>query len=590
MVSKTFDNKKIIGRGPNPNLKCAKCNRLGHTIERCYEIVGYPPGWVKRSNNFVNKPVVNHNVVSNSGSSQLPFSTEQITKLMSLINDNSVGGSACSNMAGTFVNFNTFFNSNFDKFFNSNATKTSPNVNLGWIIDSGATQHMTGSSKGLLNTVDVSDLNMTVSHPNGTLAKIDKIGNLRLSNNITLFGVLIVPEYCVSLLSVHKLSKDSKLFVGFDESNCYIQDLSIMKNVGTGKECAGLYLFDSGQGIKVNLSDYLSHNVWHNKLGHPANQVLKVLKNKVCSGIEPVNIFCEVCHRAKQTREPFPLSEHKSSVLGDLVHLDLWGPYKITSKEGFKYFLTIVDGYTRAVWVYLLKSKDEVFDVFQSFVNIVHTQFGKCVKIIRNDNGTEFVNNKMDLLCNSKGILHQTTCVYTPQQNGIVERKHRHLLNVARSLLFQSGVPLNMWSDCILTATYIINRLPSSVLSGKFPFEMIFGCEPKLSHLRVFGCLCFATILNETDKFSSRSEKCIFVGYSNSKKGYKLFSLDRKTILFSRDVKFYEKVFPFKSNIAANDSESDTHDLNHINFFDSVYKKPNTSQSLQWSRLLKWFF
>ncbi|GJX41687.1 ribonuclease H-like domain-containing protein [Tanacetum coccineum] len=114
----------------------------------------------------------------------------------------------------------------------------------------------------------------------------------------------------------------------------------------------------------------------------------------------------------------------------------------------------------------------------------------------------------MTELFNSLGIIHQTSCAYTPQQNGIDERKHKHLLNVARSLLFQSGIPLNMWTECVLTAAYLINRLSSSVLNGKSPFELVYGFKPKLSHLRSFGCLCFSSVLNNSDKFSAKSKKC----------------------------------------------------------------------------------
>jgi len=97
---------------------------------------------------------------------------------------------------------------------------------------------------------------------------------------------------------------------------------------------------------------------------------------------------------------------------------------------------------------------------------------------------------------------------------------------------FQSCIPLENWGDTILTAAYLINRTPSSVLKGKSRFEMIYGHSPNLSHLRVFGCLCFAAKLNQNDKFGSKSEKCVFVGYSHVKKGYKVFSLENNSVFF----------------------------------------------------------
>ena len=112
--------------------------------------------------------------------------------------------------------------------------------------------------------------------------------------------------------------------------------------------------------------------------------------------------------------------------------------------------------------------------------------------------------------------------------------------------MFQGGIPLVFWSECVLTACYMINRLPSSVLNGKSPFSLVYGREPNLSHLRSFGCLCFAVILKGSDKFSEKAEKCVLIGYASGKKAYKLLSLENRSVLYSRDVKFYETVFPFK--------------------------------------------
>ncbi|GJZ77445.1 ribonuclease H-like domain-containing protein [Tanacetum coccineum] len=397
-AAKTFNNNKKqynnnsnnftrgtssnVNRGPNPNLNCKHCGKIGHTVDSL-----------------------------SSG-----FTSEQIQKLLNLINDKSTG-SIHANMTG------------WDSFFNGN------------IIDSGANQHLIGSISGMVNVVDISDLKITIGHPNGTLAVISHVGNLKLANNVMLYDVLVVLGYCVSLLSVNKLIRDSKMFVGFDENKCYIQDLKRERILGTGSESGGLYLFDViksnciGQSNMV-MSFHVSKLLWHNILDHPADQVLYVLKNDLNMSDNTFMPICEIFQRAKQTREPFPLSDHKSKTLDELVHLDLWGPYKVHSKEGYRYFLTIVDDYSRAVLVYLVKTKDEVFDVFVSFINLIHNQFNIKIKTVRSDNGTEFVNKKMFDMFSELGILHQTSCSHTPQQNGIAERKHRHLLNVARSLMF----------------------------------------------------------------------------------------------------------------------------------------------------------
>lgn len=152
----------------------------------------------------------------------------------------------------------------------------------------------------------------------------------------------------------------------------------------------------------------------------------------------------------------------------DLIHLDLWGPYPTKTYNGYSYFLTIVDDFSRATWTYLLKARSNALDLISAFLNMTETQFSTKVKCIRSDNALELgLSKDATTLFLSKGILHQTSCTATPQQNGIVERKHKHLLETSRALLFQSNLPLPYGGECLLIGTFLINRFLYKIIHGK---------------------------------------------------------------------------------------------------------------------------
>ena len=202
----------------------------------------------------------------------------------------------------------------------------------------------------------------------------------------------------------------------------------------------------------------------------------------------------------------------------DLVYMDVWGPFFVPTSDGHIYFLTLVDDATRATWPFLMKAKFEVKALIVSFYNTVLTHFNVKIKCFSSDNALEF---KLSNFYFAHSIIHQTSYVYTPQQNSAVERKHQHILSTARALQIQYNLPLSFWGDCVLIAAHLINRLPSSALGFISPWEMVNSVSPPLSALRTFGCACYPYLRPyNKHKLQPRSVKCVFLRYPPLSKGY----------------------------------------------------------------------
>ncbi|KAL8090596.1 hypothetical protein AgCh_039879 [Apium graveolens] len=286
--------------------------------------------------------------------------------------------------------------------------------------------------------------------------------------------------------------------------------------------------------------------LWHLRMGHLPFTQLKILMPSLSVKDCLDSTVCQICPAARQTRKPFPVSHVKSNKAFQLLHIDVWGPYRTKSLTGCNQFITIVDDFSRFTWVHLIKYKTEVYSVLQSFLNYVENHFHTTVQFIRSDNAMELSAGNCAQLYKDRGIIHQTTCAYTPQQNGVVERKHRHLLEISRAIFLQAHLPPKFWGDAILCASYIINRMPLQSLENSSPYFKLYNSEPSLDHMKTFGCLCYvSTCKIQRTKFDPRANAAVFLGYPNNTKGYKVFDLKNNVVVISRDVTFQEDIFPF---------------------------------------------
>lgn len=211
----------------------------------------------------------------------------------------------------------------------------------------------------------------------------------------------------------------------------------------------------------------------------------------------------------------------------------------VESLGGCKYFISFIDDFSKKVWVYFLKSKDEAFDKFREWKLEVETQTEKKIKCLRTGNGLEYCNNKFDQFCKQSRVKRHRTCTYTPQQNGVAERMNRTIMDKVRCMLAETGLRPEFWSEATSTAVYLINKTHGSSIEFDLPEERWSGGKVDLSHLRKFGCSAYVHRVQE--KINPRAVKGVFVGYPFVVKGYRVWIEDEGKCTTSRNVVFHEQ-------------------------------------------------
>ena len=253
--------------------------------------------------------------------------------------------------------------------------------------------------------------------------------------------------------------------------------------------------------------------------------------------VEGMQNVCESCQFGKQARQSFPHDKHVCKRPREVVHLDVWGPSQTASMGGCRYYVSFIDDHTRKVWVYFMRQKSEVFSHFKNFKVMAEKEKGLQIKCLRSDGGGEYFSNEFSNFLQKNGIRRQFTCRYTPQQNGVAERKNRHIAEIARALMSEKNMPHSFWAEAVSTAIYILNRTPTAIVHDVTPVEKYTGHKPDLSHSKVFGCIAYVHIPDELrSKLDPKAEKCIFVGYSLEQKGYKCYNPITCQLRVSRDV------------------------------------------------------
>lgn len=492
----------------NTQMKCTYCKKNGHLRENCY--------FLKNNTKPETKPhfKANKMVEESNKSSDEDDSSEEYT----------------------------------DSYFCFMAD-LNKNKRTKWIIDSAATCHMTNNINFFSN-IDTK-YRAKIYLANGKAIFTSGIGNGEIKcdgsenkiSHISITNVLYVPELDGNLLSVKKLT-EKNYTVEFLKEDCFIKLNSNIIAIGSAKD----HLYELNT---INFANKITEennciHTWHRKLGHRDIKAIQQLINfDLADGIQIKNcneqITCECCIQGKMTRKSLPKESHsRANAVLDLVHTDLCGPIPYITPTGNRYVLTFIDDYSRYTKVYFLKRKSEVFEKFKIYIAEVQNQFEKQIKMIRSDNGKEYINNNLDILFKENGIIHQTTIRYTPEQNGVAERKNRSLVEMAKCMLLDAEMDKKYWAEAINTANYLYNRLPTKACI-KTPYELWTNKKPDLSYIQIFGTKAYGKIPDEKrKKFCDKSKLYRFVGYSENSKGFRLLDTDTNKIIVERSVQFIE--------------------------------------------------
>lgn len=445
-----------------------------------------------------------------------------------------------------------------------------------WLVDSGCSAHMC-NNRDLF--IELKDCNNAISIANDE--KLDCLGKgiiqIETGNVVRkLLDVLYVPKLSHNLLSVSCLVQRGFTIL-FDDHGCFVYDKR-SKSSGNPIICAfkdnGLFRVNFGvcrsnrysQSVHSSLlcnrqevqsakvaAQVVPVDLWHKRLGHLGIQGMCTLLNGNDNGVpfqtDNVQVLkeCVPCLEGKMAAKQFPVGEaRRATKFLELVHSDVCGPLPESSWSGAKYIVTFTDDYTRKTFGYLMKHKSEVMSHFLNFKRLVEKQLGLPIKIFRSDGGGEYCNDNFSKYLQQQGIIHQKSIPYSPSQNGVSERLNRTLLEKTRCMLKGAALCGRYWGEAVMTAIYLKNRSPTAALSGRTPEEVWSGSKPDLAHLRVFGCIAYSLVPEQKRrKLDPKSKRYLFVGYSDTSKGYRLLdpSTEPKKVILSRNVVFIENKF-----------------------------------------------
>ncbi|KAJ4701403.1 Retrovirus-related Pol polyprotein from transposon TNT 1-94 [Melia azedarach] len=367
-----------------------------------------------------------------------------------------------------------------------------------WILDSGASYHICPRREWFTTYEQVDGGNISMA--NSSVCKAVGIGSIKIRTHdgkfCTLNDVRHVPLMTKNLISLSML--DNKGF-SFQGEGGVLHVCKGSNVVLKGVKRGTLYFLQGStlsSSVAVASSEIDKDNMtklWHMRLGHMSARGMQILSkwDLLCGHKVKDLEFCEHWIFGKLHRSKFPKAIHRTKGTLDYIHSDCWGPSRVESLGGHRYFMSMIDDFSRMTWVFIMKHKSEAFKNFRQWKALVENQTGKKIKRLRTDNGLEFYWSEFVEFCKNGGIVRHHTIRDTPQQNGVAERMNQTLLERARCMLSNAELTRRFWVEAVSTACYLINRGPHTGINLKTPFEVWSGKPADYSNLRAFGCTVY---------------------------------------------------------------------------------------------------
>ena len=425
-----------------------------------------------------------------------------------------------------------------------------------WVFDTGSVANICNSKQELRNKRQLARDEVTMRVGNGSKVDVIAVGTLPLllpsGLVMNLNNCYLVPALSMNIISGSCLMQDGYSFQS-ENNGCSIY----MNNIfyGHAPEKNGLFLLNLDSSSthihnvnakRIKLNDDIAAYMWHCRLGHIGIKRMKKLHSDGLLESLDYESFetCEPCLMGKMTRTPFSGTMERGTDLLEIIHTDVCGPMSVSARGGYRYFVTFTDDLSRYGYIYLMKHKSETFEKFKEFQSEVENHRNRKIKFLRSDRGGEYLNYEFGTHMKQCGIVSQLTPAGTPQRNGVSERRNRTLLDMVRSMMSLTDLPLSFWGYALETATFTLNRAPSKSIETT-PYELWFGKKPKLSFLKVWGCEVYVKKL-QSDKLEPKAKKCVFIGYPKETIGYTFYHRSEGKVFVAKNGSFLEKEFLLK--------------------------------------------